>query len=77
MNDHNPGLLSPLYLDVILRGGIQSGLRKEYVEMLRQFKGIWYFDECHVYEKCVNGLPPEEKLNFQLFILRNWYQLKM
>ncbi|KAM7539102.1 hypothetical protein Aperf_G00000053749 [Anoplocephala perfoliata] len=77
MLSHAPGLPSPFYLDIILRGAVQSGLPSDYVDKLRRFKYNEYLGECRVYDECVSHMSPDEKLKFELLLLRKYYQSKV
>ncbi|CAL8100541.1 unnamed protein product [Calicophoron daubneyi] len=65
------GLPSPYYMDVILRGCIQSNIPSSYVDRLRKVKHNNYFGSCKVYTSVLSTLDPKEKDQFQIEELRN------
>ncbi|KAF7259821.1 hypothetical protein EG68_02840 [Paragonimus skrjabini miyazakii] len=71
LNTEQEGPPSPYYLDIVLRGAIQSNLPEFYVERLKQVHHNHTFGNNKVYSAVVSCLDPDERRAFQVIELRD------
>ncbi|KAF8566541.1 hypothetical protein P879_05506 [Paragonimus westermani] len=71
LNTEQEGPPSPYYLDIVLRGAIQSNLPDFYVEMLKNVHHNHVFGDNKVYSSVVNCLDPNERGAFQIIELKD------
>ncbi|VDD76249.1 unnamed protein product [Mesocestoides corti] len=74
MLNATPGLPSPYYLDIILRGAVQSGLPQEYIAELRKHSCNDYLGKCSVYGECLSLMPDDEMRKFEVDKLRIFFE---
>ncbi len=69
MLDETPSIPSPYYLDVILRGAVQSGLPEGYIQKLRGTEHNGYTGGCSIHEKCIALMPTSEQGKCEVAVL--------
>ncbi|KAH8862691.1 Gamma-glutamylcyclotransferase [Schistosoma japonicum] len=71
LNSCEPGDPSPYYLDIILRGAVQSQLPQSYIDRLKKIKHNGYFGGCNLYMNVLNNMPTDERYSYQIFDLKS------
>ncbi|KAK4474502.1 hypothetical protein MN116_000712 [Schistosoma mekongi] len=71
LNSCEPGDPSPYYLDIILRGAVQSQLPQSYIDRLKRTKHNGYFGGCNLYMNVLNNMPIDERCSYQIFDLKS------
>ncbi|CAH8647374.1 unnamed protein product [Schistosoma rodhaini] len=70
LNSTEPGDPSPYYLDIIIRGAIQSQLPQSYIDQLKEIKHNGYLGKCNLYMNVLNNIPISERHMYHISDLK-------
>ncbi|XP_018653721.1 hypothetical protein Smp_098340 [Schistosoma mansoni] len=70
LNSTEPGDPSPYYLDIIIRGAIQSQLPQSYIDQLKEIKHNGYLGKCNLYMNVLNNIPITERHMYHISDLK-------
>ncbi|CAI2733464.1 unnamed protein product [Schistosoma spindalis] len=66
LNSFELGDPSPYYLDIIIRGAIQSQLPQSYIDQLKTIKHNGYLGKCNLYMNILNNIPISERYIYHI-----------
>ncbi|CAH8869429.1 unnamed protein product [Trichobilharzia szidati] len=71
LNASEPGDPSPYYLDIIVRGAVQSRLPQTYIDWLKSIKHNGYSGSCSLYMNVLKNVPDSERHNYYVSGVQN------